>query len=186
MDSLPLLQVESTEEAWAKDPESPRSEQSESASAWLASCIKPPGASTAESTGDRAFQPAIPATYKQPNLTSGSLICFYDRQGNLLVVKQNGRHWELQPVPTAFHQGLILQKCSRGLQHAFCSWSAKQVNKMVKETFLQGVQGYRSCQLPLSSTSSAVAQAWALNRIGDKSSIEAKYFRSCWFFSKWS
>ena len=37
-------------------------------------------------------------------LSEGSLVCFY-RDGHLLVAKQAGSHWSLQPVPWGYHRG---------------------------------------------------------------------------------
>ena len=48
-------------------------------------------------------------------LSEGSLVCFY-KDGLLLVAKQAGSQWSLQPVPWGYHQGIDQTKFTN------CNW----------------------------------------------------------------
>jgi len=106
--SLLTLRRDKSQKQEEGGPESPRTPRNsvergaDPAASWLIS------QGTPNSDASRSEHPrdGLVATHAQPRqhqLTEGSLVCFYS-EGHLLVVKQAGAHWTLQPVPWGYHQ----------------------------------------------------------------------------------
>lgn len=87
--------------------ESPRTEFSDRGSAQFSACNTPP---VLRDPSSRHSSIETPLSIRPYNLASGSLVCFHDGDGHLLVAKQSGRQWELRVVPKTNHSGATVLK----------------------------------------------------------------------------
>lgn len=87
-------------------PDSPRSEKSEQTKRWLHDQLTPQnlGSEGYHIKASRGTSEAIP-TQPQRLLAPGTLVCFYDSTGSLLVSKRGAKEHILEPVPAEFHKG---------------------------------------------------------------------------------
>ena len=135
--------------------DSPRSELSEPASQWLAAQATPPGRPARSSFGHSPL-PLPTATLTQRPLIGGTLVCLYTHAGELLVVKQAGRGWVMEPIPATL-QG---KRHHAFLSNSFVA-SARYFGEVCRslqccrlkicQDLLQGDRAFHSSQLHPSS-----------------------------------